>query len=88
MYRFALRVLLQDWIGTETWVTLFNEMAEKTLGFTANSYVAMTSDEDRLASLSVLRGSRFMATFKKRITNEHVNYTVTEVEVLDGSFSL
>ena len=57
---FALRVLLQDWIGTEMWVTLFNEMAAKALGFTTNSYVAMTSDEDRFASLSVLRGVRVM----------------------------
>ena len=88
VYRFALRVLLQDWIGTEIWVTLFNEMAAKALGFTANSYVAMTSDEDRLTSLSVLRGAHVMATIKKRITNEHVNNTVSELEVLDGAFSL
>ena len=37
VYRFALRVLLQDWIGTETWITLFDEMAAKALGFTATS---------------------------------------------------
>ena len=55
-YRYNLRVLLQDWIGAEIWVTLFNEVAAKALGFTANAYVAMTSDEDRSAALSVLRG--------------------------------
>ena len=38
VYRFALRVLLQDWIGTEIWVTLFNEIAAKALSFTANRY--------------------------------------------------
>ena len=56
-YRYNLRVLLQDWIGTEIWVSLFNEVAAKVLGFAANAYVAMTSDEDRSAALSVLRGS-------------------------------
>ena len=88
VYRFALRVLLQDWIGSETWITLFDEMAAKALGFTAASYVAMTSDADRSASLSVLRGARVMATIKKRIKNDYVNYTVSELEVLDGAFSL
>ena len=56
VYRYKLRVLLQDWIGTEIWVSLFNEVAAKLLGFAANSYVAMTSDEDRSAALSVLSG--------------------------------
>ena len=83
-----MRVLLQDWFGIEIWVTLFNEMAANALGFTANSNVAMTSDEDRYASLSVLRGARVMATSKKRINNDYVNYTVSELEVLDGAFSL
>ena len=65
VYRFTLRVLLQDWIGREIWVTLFNAMAAKALGFTANSYVAMTSDDDRYASLSLMRGARVMATITK-----------------------
>ena len=69
VYRCNLRVLLQDWIGTEIWVSLFNEVAAKLLGFAANSYVAMTSDEDRSAALSVLRGTRVMATIKK--THKH-----------------
>ena len=56
VYMFALRVLLQHWIGTKTWVTVFNETAAKAQGFTANSYVAITSDEERYASLSLLRG--------------------------------
>ena len=88
MYRYNLRVLLQDWIGTEIWVSLFNEVAAKVLGFSAKSYVAMTSDEERCASLSVLRGARVMATIKKRIKNEYVNYNVSELEVLDGALSL
>ena len=67
---------------------LFNEVAAKLLGFAANSYVAMTSDEDRSAALSVLRGARVMATIKKRIKNNYVNYNVSELEVLDGAFSL
>ena len=83
-----MRVLLQDWIGTEIWVSLFNEMAAKVLGFSANSYVAMTSDEDRLAALSALRGARVMTTIKKRIKNDYVNYNVSELEMLDGAFSL
>ena len=64
VYRYNLRVLLQDWIGTEIWVSLFNEVAAKVLGFSAKSYVAMTSDEERCASLSVLKGARVMATIK------------------------
>ena len=88
MYRFALRILLRDWIGTEHWLTLFDEMATKAPGFTAASYVAMTSDADRSASLSVLRGARAMATITKRIKNDYVNYTVSELEVLDEAFSL
>ena len=88
VYRFALRVLLSDWIGPEVWATVFNETTAKVLGFSANNYVAMTSDEERYAALSVLQGARVTATIKKRITNEHVNYTVSELEVLDGAFSL
>ena len=88
MYRYNLHVLLQDWIGTEIWVSLFNEVAAKLLGFAANGYVAMTSDEDRSAALSVLRGARVMATIKKRINNNYVNYNASELEVLDGAFSL
>ena len=83
-----MRVLLQDWIGKEIWVSLVNEVAAKLLSFAANSYVAMMSDEDRSAALSVLRGARVMATIKKRINNNYVNYNVSELEVLDGAFSL
>ena len=87
-YRYNLRVLLQDWIGTETWVSVFNEVAAKVIGFTANVYVAMMSDEERSAALSVLRGVRVRATIKKRINNNYVNYNVSELEVLDEAFSL
>ena len=88
VYRFALRVLLQDWIGTEAWATLFGNVAAKAPGFSANSYVAMKSDEERYASLSLLRGARVMVTIKKRINNAYVSYTVSELEVLDGPLSL
>ena len=70
------------------WATVFNETAEKVLGFTANNYVAMTSDEERYSSLSLLRKARVIVTIKKRINNAYVNYTVSELEVLDDSFSL
>ena len=83
-----MRVLLQDWIGIEIWVSLVNKVAAKLLSFAANSYVAMTSDEDRSAALSVMRGARVMATIKKRINNNYANYNVSELEVLDGAFSL
>ena len=63
-------------------------MAAKVLGFTANVYVAMMSDEDRSAALSVLRGVRVRATIKKRINNNYVNYNASELEVLDEGFSL
>ena len=86
-YRYNLRVLLQDWIGAEIWVSLFNKVAAKVLGFAANAY-AMTSDEDRSAALSVLRGVRVMATIKKSINNNYVNYNASELEVLDEAFSL
>ena len=47
MYKFALRILLADWIGSECWVTLFNEKAVQVLGFTGNAYMNMTSDAER-----------------------------------------
>ena len=87
-YRYNLRVLLQDWMGAETWVSVLNEVAAKVLGFSANAYVAMTSDEERSAALSVLRGVRVRATIKKRINNNYVNYNASELEVLDEAFSL
>ena len=68
VYRFALRVLLANWIGTEMWATVFNETAEKVLGFTANNYVAMTSDEERYSSLSLLRRARVIVTIKNAST--------------------
>ena len=58
------------------------------LEFSANNYVAMTSDEERYAALSVLQGARVMATIKKRVKDTYVNYTVPELEVIDGSYSL
>ena len=42
VYRFALRILLADWIGSECWVTLFNEKAVQVLGFTGNAYMNMS----------------------------------------------
>ena len=87
-YRYNLRVLLQDWIGAETWVSVFNEVAAKVVGFSANAYVAMTSDEERSAALSVLRGVLDRATIKKSINNSYVNYNASELEVLDEAFSL
>ena len=88
VYRFALRILLVDGIETELWSTVFDETAAKALGFSANSYVAMTSDEERYASLSLWRGTRVIVTIKKRINGTYINYTVSELEVLDGPFSL
>ena len=37
--------------GEECW-TIFDETAAKVLGFSANTYVGMTSDADRYASLA------------------------------------
>ena len=82
MYRFALRVLLQDWIGSECWVTLFNEKAVQVLGFTGNAYMSMTSDAERYAALDMLRGARVMVTIRKRVAGQYVNYTVSELEVV------
>ncbi len=48
----------------------------------------MTSDEERLAALSVLRGVRVRATIKQRNNNNYVNYNASELEVLDEAFSL
>ena len=42
VYKFALRILLADWIGPECWATLFNEKAVQVLGFTGNAYMSMT----------------------------------------------
>ena len=83
MYRFALRVLLADWSGSECWVTLFNEKAVQVLGFTGNAYMSMTSDAERYATLDMLRrGARVMVTIRKRVAGQYVNYTVSELEVV------
>ena len=82
MYRFAVRVLLSDWVGAQFWSTIFDETAAKFLGFSANTYVGMTSDEDLYASLSLLRGGRVMVTIKKRVKGTYANYTVSEREVV------
>ena len=68
--------------------TVFDETAAKVLGFSANSSVAMTSDEERYTSMSLLRGARVMVTIKKRVKGMYVNYTMSELEVLGGPFSL
>ena len=62
MYRYNLRILLRDWIGSEAWDSAFDAVATKVLGFNANAYVAMTSEDERSNALSVLRGVRVMAT--------------------------
>ena len=82
MYRFALRVLLQDGIGSELWVTLFNDKAVQVLGFTGNAYMSMTSDTERYAALDMLRGARVMSTIRKRVAGQYVNYIVSELEVV------
>ncbi len=81
-YRFCLRILLQDAIGSEVWATLFNEKAVNVLGFTANAYMNMTSDTERYEALDMLRGARVMATVRKRVAGQYVNYTVSELEVM------
>ena len=58
--------VLSDWIGSEMWATVFNETAAKVLGFSGNNLVALTSDEEQYAALSVLRGASVMATIKTR----------------------
>ena len=76
VYRFALRLLLSDSIGSECWCTCFDAKAVKILGFTANDYNQMETDEQRHESMSTLRGSRVMVVIRKRVTKEYVNYTV------------
>ena len=82
VYRFALRLLLLDSIGSECWCTCFDEKAVKILGFTAKDYAQMASDEERYESMSALRGSQVMAVIRKRVTKEYVNYTVEEIDVM------
>ena len=82
VYKFALRILLQDAIGSECWATLFNEKAVHVLGFTGNAYMSMTSETERYAALSMLRGARVMVTIRKRVAGQYVNYTVSELEVV------
>ena len=82
VYRFALRILLADWIGSECWVNLFNEKAVHALGFTGNAYMSMSSDAERYAALEMLRGARVLVTARKRVAGEYVNYTESELEVV------
>ena len=64
------------------WATLFNEKAVNVVGFTANAYMNMTSDTERYEALDMLRGARVMATVRKRVAGQYVNYTVSELEVM------
>ena len=82
LYKFALRILLQDAIGSEFWAELFNEKAVQVLGFTGNAYMSMTSDTERYAALEMLRGARVMVTIRRRVAGQYVNYTVSELEVV------
>ena len=85
VYRFDLRMLLSDWLGGECWATVFNETAAEVLEFNADTYVSMTSMEERYASLSPLRGARVMAIINKRLKDAYVNYTVSKLEVIDAN---
>ena len=58
------------------------EKAVQVLGFTGNAYMNMASDAERYAALEMLRGARVMATVRKRITGQYINYTVSELEVV------
>ena len=82
VYQFAIRILLQDAIGSEVWATLFNAKAVQVLGFTANDYMNMKSDAERYAALDMLPGAQVMATLRKRVTGQYVNYTVSDLEVV------
>ena len=68
----------------EMWACIFDQLAAKILGFDANTYTGMTSDADRYVSLSLLRGARVMDTIKKCVKDTYVNYTVSEMEVVDS----
>ena len=81
VYRFALRIFLADWIGSECWVTLFNEKAVQVLRFTGNAYMNMASDAERYAALEMLKGARVLVAIRKRVAGEYVNYNVSELEV-------
>ena len=82
VYKFALRILLADWIGSECWVTLFNEKAVQVLGFTGNAYMNMTSDVERNAALEIVRGARVLVTVRKRVAGQYINYIMSELEVV------
>ena len=82
VYQFAMRILLQDAIGSEVWATLFNDKAVQVLGFTGNDYMNMKSDAERYAALDMLRGARVMTTIRKRVAGQYVNYTVSDLEVV------
>ena len=82
VYKFCLRILLQDAIGSECWATLFTEKAVQVLGFTGNAYMSMKSDAERYAALDMLRGARVMVTIRKRVAGQYINYTVSDLEVV------
>ena len=82
VYQFAMRILLQDAIGSEVWATLFNAKAVQVLGYTANDYMNMKTDAERYAALDMLRGAQVMVTIRKRVAGQYVNYTVSDLEVV------
>ena len=81
--RFALRVLLTDSIGCECWCSCFDTNAVKILGFTANDYALMDTDEQRYESMSTLRGSQVAVVIRKRVTGEYVNYIAEEINIIN-----
>ena len=81
--RFALRVLLSDSIGSECWCSCFDVNAIKLLGFTADEYEAMETDEQRYESMSTLRGSQVTVVIRKRVTKEYVNYIAEEINIVN-----
>ena len=82
VYQFAMRILLQDAIGSEVWATLFNAKAVQVLGFTGNEYISMKGDAERYAALDMLRGAQVMVTVRKREAGQYVNYTVSDMEIV------
>ena len=82
VYRFTLRLLMIDSICSECWCTCFDENAVKILGFTANDYVSLKTDEERYEPMSMLRGSQVMVVIRKRMTKGYVNYNVAEIDVI------
>ena len=80
VHRFALRIILSDWDGSEVWAVLFDTLLTKVPAFISNIYTGLTSDAGRYDALITLCGPHVMVTIKKRTNDEATSSNIEQVQ--------